>query len=249
MSNSAIHLYLITKSIVILLCSGLSLTACGNSAPNSEVAQETSSALPRTDPVDTLDATAQQTPSTAITSPSETSEIRQATSHTHGDANLAVVLEGTSLTIELETPLFNLTGFEHEPETADELAAMEAAEKKLAQPEGLFAINDEAKCTSLDSNLDIHLGEDEHDEHGEHGDEHDEDEHDEDEHHETEELHQDILITYIFQCEASQKLSEIDITLLMMFPHMTELEVTYLNSVTQRLFTLNQANITLDLRP
>ena len=52
----------------------------------------------------------------------EGSEMRSAESHTHGDASLAMVLERTVFTVELDTPLYNLLGFEHEADTAAQKA-------------------------------------------------------------------------------------------------------------------------------
>ena len=35
-------------------------------------------------------------------------DTRSAESHTHGDASLAIVLDGSMLTVELDTPLYNV---------------------------------------------------------------------------------------------------------------------------------------------
>ena len=251
-------LYRKTRSTLIYLCGGLSLMACGNAAPDGEIGQETSSTVQTAEPVDTFEAAEPETPGDTTSAPqTEESEVRQVGSHTHGDANLAIVLEGDSLTIELETPLFNLTGFEHEPETVEEVAALEATEEKLKQSEVLFSVNEEAQCAPADGHLDIHLTNDEHDDHEEHAEEdHEAEEHHETEehheaegHHEAEERHQDVLVTYMFQCETPQRLSEIDITLLSMFPSITELEVAYLGPAVQRLFTLDQTSTRINLRP
>ena len=220
--------------------------ACGNAAPDGEIGQETSSTVQTAEPVDTFEAAEPETPGDTTSAPqTEESEVRQVGSHTHGAAYLAIVLEGDSLTIELETPLFNLTGFEHEPETVEEVAALEATEEKLKQSEVLFSVNEEAQCAPADGHLDIHLTNDEHDDHEEHAEE----DHEAEEHHEAEERHQDVLVTYMFQCETPQRLSEIDITLLNMFPSITELEVAYLGPAVQRLFTLDQTSTRINLRP
>ena len=65
------------------------------------------------------------------TKTSEASLVRSAQSHTHGDASLAMVLENAVITVELDTPLYNLLGFEHAAETAAQKAAVEKAETCL----------------------------------------------------------------------------------------------------------------------
>ncbi|MEO9969232.1 MAG: DUF2796 domain-containing protein [Hyphomonadaceae bacterium] len=228
------------QNIILSLCAWSTLLACGNAVPNGDAAPETSS--PTAQNTRPSEEAATQTSPTS-TPPTE-NEVRQADSHTHGDANLAVIVEGTSLTIELETPLYNLTGFEHAPETEEQTSIIEAAEAKLMQPEDLFQANTEAGCVATDTGLEVHLGEEDHDEE-EHEDEHGGDDHGSD----TDDIHQDILITYMFTCDTPNRLSEIDISLLNMFPYMTELEVSYLGDVTQRLFTLDQTSTKINLRP
>lgn len=232
--SQASDLSMASKRMVLALSGLFTLAACGNATPVNDVVQETSPVT------EEMIGEPKSTPGGAhtTTASSKASGTRLADSHTHGDASLAVVVEGTSLTIELETPLFNLTGFEHAPETTEEVAAMEAAEAKLTQVEALFSITAQAKCTSADDDLEIHLGEDNH---GEHLDEHQgSDDND---------IHQDFVITYTFQCENPNRLSEIDIGLLKLFPNMIEMEVAYLGSATQRLFMLDQTNTKINLRP
>jgi hypothetical protein len=226
--------------MVLMLSSLFTLAACGNATQVDDIVQETSPITQETIPAPSTTQVEAPVPGVAHAAAVRpaTNEVRQAERHTHGDASLAVIIEGTSLTIELETPLFNLTGFEHAPETTEEVATMEAAEAKLMQSEALFSITDQAKCTSADDDLEIHLGEDGH---GEQKDEH----HDSDDN----DTHQDIVITYTFQCENPNRLSEVDIALLKVFPNMTDMEVAYLGSSTQRFFTLDQTNTKINLRP
>jgi len=232
------------KNIIIFSLGWGALSACGGAEHDNGHTHDKKTVTQQTRDIEN---TGPYTALKADTSP-QNSDVRQADSHTHGDANLAVVIEGTTLTIELETPLFNLTGFEHAPEMTDEIVALEAAEAKLQQPSALFLTNYQAKCTSTNDDLAIHLEADDHKD-DEHGDDDHHDDHGDDDHHENGEVHQDVLITYTFQCAAPQSLSTIDIALLKSFPNMTDLDVTYLGSDTQRFFELDQTNTNISLRP
>jgi len=102
---------------------------------------------------------------------SKTSTTRSADSHTHGDAELAIVVEGGVVTIELATPLYNLLGFERAPETEAQETVASRAEKRLGQGGDLFIFNDSADCEIKSSHQDVHLFE--HDsEHNDHDDDH-----------------------------------------------------------------------------
>lgn len=240
-------------SAALLVCGCLTLSSCGEGQSQGEVAGDTAPDISLTQEDTGVSAPAAHGDQIDDAFDSEVSEVRHAASHQHGDANLAIVLEDKTLTLELETPLFNLTGFEHAPETEEEIAAVEAAEAKLKQPETLFLMKEQAECERADNDLEIHLGEDEHDDHDEHEDTdeaHHDDDHDDDhdEHDDAEEVHhEDALITYTFECAAPEKLSEIDIALLQAFPNMTELEVAYLGPNSQSVFTVDQRNTSIRL--
>jgi hypothetical protein len=73
--------------------------------------------------------------------------------HQHGVAQLAVALDGTTLTIELDTPLDNLVGFERAPRTAAERQRVDTALARLRAAEGLFRTYVEAGCVLASVNL------------------------------------------------------------------------------------------------
>lgn len=117
--------------------------------------------------------------------------VRQIGAHLHGDAKLAIALENNTLFIEFETPVYNLTGFEYAPATAEERAAVKTAEQQLASPGTLFELNAEADCRAAEVNPKLTFDDDhsddhssDHDDHSEdgHDDEHDKDGHEEDHH-------------------------------------------------------------------
>ncbi len=67
--------------------------------------------------------------------------------HQHGVAQLDVAVEATRLTLELDTPLDNLLGFERAPRTDAERQQASAAIAKLKAADGLFRIDGAAGCT------------------------------------------------------------------------------------------------------
>lgn len=124
-------------------------------------------------------------------------EHRHAGTHVHGLADLAVALnpDGT-LVAELESPLYNLIGFERAPRNAEEAALIDAAIGALLE-RALPVFNAEAGCVAGDIALDGFPPADapeDSDAHGAHGDnhahdhddghshDHDHDDHDHDDH-------------------------------------------------------------------
>jgi Protein of unknown function (DUF2796) len=73
-------------------------------------------------------------------------EFEQHPPHEHGKVTLNAALDGNQLVIELDSPAVNVVGFEHEPRTDGERAAVSAAAKLLGNGRTLFAMPREARC-------------------------------------------------------------------------------------------------------
>jgi hypothetical protein len=67
--------------------------------------------------------------------------------HEHGVATLDVAVDGRNLTLQFESPLDNLVGFEHAPRNDTERAALKKMEEKLQAAERLFRPTAAAGCT------------------------------------------------------------------------------------------------------
>ncbi len=67
--------------------------------------------------------------------------------HQHGVARLDIAVEPQRVTLELETPLDNLLGFERAPRTDAERKAADAAVARLRAAAALFRIDPAAGCT------------------------------------------------------------------------------------------------------
>lgn len=72
--------------------------------------------------------------------------LAQQHAHVHGIADMNLVLEGNTLSIDLESPMDNTLGFEHPPKSAAEKQAVAAMQQTLQQSDRLFRINAEAGC-------------------------------------------------------------------------------------------------------
>ncbi len=110
-------------------------------------------------------------------------------SHQHGLASLNVVVDGSTIFIEFESPWANLTGFEHSPSTEEQHALLNDALVQLGNADSLFSFPDSEGCTSQTINVvDTLSSGDSHEEHHDddheesHDEEHHEDAHDEDSH-------------------------------------------------------------------
>jgi len=165
-------------------------------------------------------------------SDSDASSTRAADSHTHGDATLGIALEGKTLTIELDSPLYNILGFEHVAETAEQKAAAEKAETRLATGASLFTFNSEAGCSPNADNISVDLGADDHDD--EHGDEHGE-------------SHKDVILTYEYTCQRPDNLNSVSVGLFEHFQNLTELDLVFLGPNTQKQVELSADRTRVDL--
>ncbi|MEM9600321.1 MAG: DUF2796 domain-containing protein [Pseudomonadota bacterium] len=211
-----------------------------------------------TDNVENDDADAVM-PDLAAPDNADPESVRQADSHVHGAADLALALDGSGLTIELESPLYNLIGFEHAPETDAQRATVETAVATLSAPSALFRFNPEAGCVAVPADPvhliidaahndeghhnDAHDHEHDHDEHGhnddhghEHGDDHDNGEghdHDHEDGHDHDHAHKDALLTYDFTCDNPGALEWAELGLFDRFDNLAEINLVYLGPARQ----------------
>ncbi|GAA4033211.1 DUF2796 domain-containing protein [Actimicrobium antarcticum] len=68
--------------------------------------------------------------------------------HVHGLAMLQVTQDQNTVSIDLDSPLGNLLGFERAPDTDKQKQAVQQMIEKLRQPEKLFALTAAAQCTA-----------------------------------------------------------------------------------------------------
>lgn len=172
-------------------------------------------------------------------------EHRQHHAHEHGAAKLMIAVEGDQLQIELDTPGFNLFGFEHAPQTQEEKDLVASVRAQLAQGSTLFVGLSAMSCQQTAWSMTM---EDEHEDHDEdHHADHDDDEvhdtdHDEEHDHDHEESHQDWLASWQFSCSGLNKMNSLQVKLFDYLEHLEDLDVAYLLADTQGAVELSPEN-------
>ena len=120
---------------------------------------------------------------------------RELGAHEHGAAALMIAWSGSDVAIDLQTPSYNVLGFEYTPTSNEEKALLMESVSAL-EAGGLLLLSSDAGCTLVSASVQTTLleeshGEEEHDEDGHDSDEgdHGEEGHDEDGHDSDEEAH------------------------------------------------------------
>lgn len=141
---------------------------------------------------------------------------RQHDAHEHGEAQLNIALEGSTLHLELDSPAMNLIGFEHRPRDKKQHAVLQQAITMLKQGPQLFALAPAARCTLAKANVETPL-QGAHEKHQ----------------HEQEEEHADFNAHYLFECPHAAALQHIEVRLFKLFPGIEELAVQLLTDTGQ----------------
>jgi hypothetical protein len=71
--------------------------------------------------------------------------------HVHGVARMGIAVQGRTLTIQLESPLDSLIGFEHRAVTPAQTTAVSALQAKMRAPQDLFRFDVAAGCAPTKS--------------------------------------------------------------------------------------------------
>ena len=150
--------------------------------------------------------------------------------HVHGAAKLNVALEGKVLTLQLETPLEAVVGFERLPRTPAERETADRALAKLRDTAALFTPDAAARCQPAPADVPGGLlapgakanGKSE---------------------------HADLDATYRFQCEAPEQLTGLRHTLFDAFAGMKTLEVRVITAKGQRKAALKRPAALINLKP
>ena len=185
--------------------------------------------------------------------------------HVHGVVELGVVIEGGTVAMSLNAPLSDVVGFEHAPESDEQLDLIRQAAATLANADAMFGLPDSASCTISDTSIDgpayvlEHLGDDDagevlsdhdHDEHDESAD-HDHDEHEEsaahdhDEHEETDEhdhgdseQHSEVNANYEWICANASNLDSFALRFTESFAGVETIEIQILTAAGAQVLTV-----------
>jgi hypothetical protein len=140
--------------------------------------------------------------------------------HVHGFATLTVAVDGNTLTLDLESPLDNLLGFEHLPRTENEKGAVRAMAQRLNRVDSLFAPTPAARCKAVSVKLESPVLQPEKAA--------------------SSDGHSDLDAEFIFHCERPEALHNMDVTLFDGFPKMRQIDVQVATSHGQAAAKLSQ---------
>lgn len=170
----------------------------------------------------------------------EEDEHREHGPHEHGTATLSIAWSGNDMEIDLDTPGFNLFGFEHAPTTDEETQAINTAVQDL-ESGALLRLNSEAACLVTDATtvttMMSHEGEEDA-------------EHDETDHGEEEEVHSDVEAQFSLSCESPEDIQSLDLSAFFeRFPNFEVLNVQWVSDTGQSAAELTAESPTLSLLP
>jgi hypothetical protein len=164
-------------------------------------------------------------------------EHRHLGAHVHGHGRLNIAIEGKTLSIELEAPGADIVGFEHEPSTPEQKAAVEKARARLADGASLFSPARAAGCSLKSARVSTEA---------EHEDEH-EHEHGAKSEGEEEHRHSEFHAEYVFECASADRLTALTFDYFKEFPNTQGLEVSLISPKGQASFEVTRDKPALNL--
>lgn len=181
--------------------------------------------------------------------------------HVHGEAELFIAMENNTVLVEMDSAAANIIGFEHEPRTSQQHAALGKALEQLQHSESIIQLPESA-CQLKEAKVTSPFNDDEHSEHKEHAhddhghddhkkhkkhkkhaDHHEHDDHkkhakhdghdDHHDHHHDEEVHSDFHVNYQLECQNIKAIKQITITAFDHFPALEKMNVHWVTAESQ----------------
>lgn len=139
--------------------------------------------------------------------------------HVHGHGQLLVAQDENNWQLQFSIPAADLLGFEHAPESDEQMQQVHQIEKQISEYSNVFSVD--GNCQLVSQEIDFpHHDSPEHDVGHEDEQHHDEDHHDA--HH-----HEDVTLAYQLSC--GDVISEMTVTLFRLAPSLSALEVQWVN--------------------
>jgi Protein of unknown function (DUF2796) len=164
---------------------------------------------------------------------------RQLGAHVHGHGLLNIAIEGKKVSMELEVPGADIVGFEHEPSTAEQRAALAEAKAKLANASVLFAPEPKAGCSLERAKVSTEASHEHHDHDAKSGGPGQEKE--------EEAGHSEFHGEYIFTCASPSRFTAMTFGYFKEFPNAQELDITIVSPKGQSSFEVKRDKPSLDL--
>lgn len=166
-------------------------------------------------------------------------EHRQLGAHVHGHGRLNIAIEDKKVSIDLEVPGADIVGFEHEPSTPDQKAAIENAKTKLADGLALFTPSAAAGCSLKSAKVATQA---------EHEDEHEHEEHAASAHEEEPgHRHSEFHVEYSLECSSPSRLTAMTFDYFKAFSGAQELDIAVISPKGQSSFEVKRDQPSLDL--
>jgi len=80
---------------------------------------------------------------------------RELGAHEHGRGTLNIAIEGSTMTMQLETPGVDIVGFEHAAKSPRDMEAVEKAKLQLMMPLTLFKLPPAAGCQVVEAKVEV----------------------------------------------------------------------------------------------
>ncbi|MBR9883136.1 MAG: DUF2796 domain-containing protein [Oceanospirillales bacterium] len=160
--------------------------------------------------------------------------------HVHGAAELQVVLDGQLLSLSLQSPAYNLVGFEHAPKTEEEKAMLAELDTTMRSPSNWIKLPDAAGCALDHAEVGQHEEMTLNDHDDEHSHDHDHD-HENGSNAEHMDEHMDLSFDYRLTCRSPQAIESATVTLFERYPALESIEAQII-SETQSIQTLGADN-------
>ncbi|MEM9734146.1 MAG: DUF2796 domain-containing protein [Pseudomonadota bacterium] len=122
---------------------------------------------------------------------------RQMEAHVHGVSTLKVAQDGNKFAFELESPADDIVGFERQPKTDAEKAAVQKAVAMMGKPTDLFTPPAAAACKAMDVDAELHV----------HGD------------------HAGFEVKWVYQCGNASAMTSMTTSFFKQFPKAEEIDV------------------------
>lgn len=217
-----------SRYLLILIILGVALAACSPAA--SEVAAPQPTVAEVAEEVHEAEVAQEEDHEAEH---DEEEEHREHGAHEHGAATLTVAWSGSEMEVELDSPGFNLFGFEYEPSAAEDIQVVEEAVAALEAGD-LLVFNAEAGCQLTDATVTTEWEAEE--------------EHAEEEHAEEGEVHSDVQGHFALVCSSPDDIRSLDLTALFArFPNLESLEAQWVSDTSQSAAELSAESPLLNL--
>jgi hypothetical protein len=169
--------------------------------------------------------------------------------HVHGVIELGIVVEGGTIAVSLTAPLSDVVGFEHAPESDEQVQRIESAADLLSNADKMFGLADSADCGVPDISVDgpgYFSGETEHSHDHQHGDDHHHSDHTHS-HESNHEEHTEIVANYEWTCGDIANLDALELNFIDGFASVEKVEIQVLTSSGARVFTFDGQEASISL--